>query len=341
MNDHLHNLEELLLDAHLDQLDDTDRQRLNAWLTTDLPAQKKNERLARLLRPLDLLTPAAAPANLAEKILKRVGQSSLSGPVLSPEKAHGGFSRPLLSLRELGAVAACLILFMGALIPTVSRVRSHSHRVWCESNLGSIYRGLSAYQGDFDGSLPYRGSLTPTAWMPGGTDLPFASNSRHGYALVRGGYVGDTQVFLCPADRSRKPMNHADAYALDDFPDAHNTSYDFLNLAGGEPNVRPSVPIVYLGDANPLFNNGRIDETVDPSSDNSFVHKKSGQNVLILDGSSRFLTTPVYGDQRDNVWMAGSLRKYTGSETPSREDDAQLVPGFSPSTAPRPAAPLK
>ncbi len=32
--------------------------------------------------------------------------------------------------------------------------------------------------------------------------------------------------------------------------------------------------------------------------------------------------------KKDNVWLAGRLRKYNGTETPTDADDAFLIPGF-------------
>ena len=40
------------------------------------------------------------------------------------------------------------------------------------------------------------------------------------------------------------------------------------------------------------------------------------------------MTTPVYGTQKDNVWLAGDIRHYTGMERPTNCDDVQLVPGY-------------
>jgi hypothetical protein len=50
--------------------------------------------------------------------------------------------------------------------------------------------------------------------------------------------------------------------------------------------------------------------------------------VMTLDGSVQWLTSPVYGPNRDNLWLAGDIRSYTGTEAPAGKDDAQLVPGY-------------
>ena len=65
-----------------------------------------------------------------------------------------------------------------------------------------------------------------------------------------------------------------------------------------------------------------------PDTTNSTAHGGRGQTVLTLDGSARWITSPIYGPERDNLWLAGDIRHYTGCETPTRDDDAQLIPGY-------------
>ena len=45
------------------------------------------------------------------------------------------------------------------------------------------------------------------------------------------------------------------------------------------------------------------------------------------------MTTPIYGPKRDNLWAAGHIRRYTGTETRASDNDVQLVPGY-PATDP-------
>ena len=114
-----------------------------------------------------------------------------------------------------------------------------------------------------------------------------------------------------------------------DFESCCNVSYASLNVAGENPTLRPRSQMAYMSDANPLFANARFDEGIDPSRANSSVHgRRAGQSVMFLDGSVRWMTSPIIGDQKDNVWLAGRLRKYNGTETPTDADDAFLIPGF-------------
>jgi hypothetical protein len=50
--------------------------------------------------------------------------------------------------------------------------------------------------------------------------------------------------------------------------------------------------------------------------------------VLALNGNARWLTRPLLGKKRDNLWLAGDIRRYVGTEIPIDPDDVQLIPGF-------------
>ena len=74
--------------------------------------------------------------------------------------------------------------------------------------------------------------------------------------------------------------------------------------------------------------------SLDPKHANSPSHRNgAGQNVLLLDGSVLWTTSPVYGTAKDNLWMLEGVNEYTGRETRSCDTDAFLVPGF-PETDP-------
>lgn len=319
----------LLVDRELDRLDDADKAKLEDQLAKNPSTRTAADRLARTLRPLDHWTVGGVPPSFVDSVMKRVETASREKSVSAHDQRYGGNGRPFASLRELGAVAACLVLLSGLLVPTVSGLRSRSQRVWCENNLGSVYRGVSAYQEDSAGSLPFAGQPMVGAWLPvGNDDRPFQSNSRHLYLLLKHGYLNNSGELICPGVPGAEPMaKDLAAVEWDDFPLPNNISYDSLNQSGERPNTRPARPIAYMGDANPIFASGQFDPSVDPSS-NSLAHRKSGQNVLTLDGASTFLTSPVIDKSGDNVWLADEVRQYTGTETPTRPDDAQLVPGF-------------
>ncbi len=328
-----------LLDWHLERLEDEDRSRVEQELQGDAELRAISDRLGRILQPLDHWQVAPAPSHLADKVLAHIERSTqpcaVSDPAsrgLQPARSSvqpettGSFRRaPLLRLRDVIAAAACILLLVGVFVPGI---RDRSRRAICENNLGSVFKGTSVYQQTFAGSLPFAGHIPGASWLPGsGQGRPYASNSRHLYKLVKLNCGPEPKDFICPGDAKARPMSVDNLDAYDDFACARNISYDTLNLSGRRPNLRPAIPLAYLSDHNPLFVGGRFNESVNPGT-NSPVHRGRGQTVLALDGSVEFKRTPFHGSLQDNLWLIGNLRRYTGTESPTRDDDVQLVPGY-------------
>ncbi|MBU0718307.1 MAG: hypothetical protein KJ749_08670 [Planctomycetes bacterium] len=328
--------ERLLLDFHLDRIGDEDREWIEAELLRDAEFRTKSDRLGDALRPLDYFTPATQPTGLADRVLRAIEQRRLAKDVDADAStsrsglATGEGYQPRLRfrMREILAVAASIALLVAVALPAVGNLRSRVRRTMCASNLGSISRGVALYQQASAGSLPFAGLVREAAWLPGAArSRPLASNSRHVYRLVKLSFA-EPKDFVCPADHDGQPMRADELADYDDFAGPNNVSYASLNLAGEHPNTRPPTPIAYMSDANPLFVNGRFDAKVDPSKANSRNHPRAaGQSVLYLDGSVRWLTSPVYGAKRDNLWLAGDRRAYVGIEIPVSDDDAFLIPG--------------
>lgn len=351
MNEERTTPEELLLDLHLDQLDDVQRVRIEGELRKDAALLEKSERLSRILQPLDCWQPTTAADRLADRILSHIrDRKGAFGPrneteqpspaiiKMQPESAESYRPR-FLPVRDLVAAAACLLLLVGVFVPGLSTVRARSQRAACANNLGSIFRGTSIYQETFNGSLPYAGQARRAVWLPSSDrSRPFASNSRHSYLLVKGGYGPSAKHFICPADKGAVPMVVDDFTTRTDFARVANISYDALNLrAGDHPgegvNLRPRRSLVYMGDPNPLFTRAKFNPTINADTANSRAHGRRGQTVLTLDGSTQWLQSPLVGPKGDNIWLAGKIRRYTGSESRSGADDVQLIPGL-PATDP-------
>jgi len=322
--------EELLLDFHLNRLGDEERSWIEAELRRDAEFRGKSDRLGRVLQPLDHARHGPAPASLSENVLAHIARAT--DPLL-PIPFHadsGGRSRsPFMHMRELIAVAACLLLLVGVAVPGVSELRGRSQRAFCANNLSSIFQGASAYQQAFADSLPFAGGVAEASWLPGGEGgAPYASNSRHPYLLIKLNYGPKPKDFICPGGSNAEAMPADQVAGLDDFGVARNISYDSLNLAGASPNLRPPVAIAYISDANPLFVGAKFNDTVDPNCTNSAAHGGRGQTVLALNGSVQFVRTPIYDAKRDNLWTIGDVRRYRGTESTTRNDDAFLVPGY-------------
>lgn len=327
-----------MLDWHLDRLDPEERAKVERGLAGDPALQSKSNRLRRILRPLDHWSIASPPHHLAEKVLSFVRHATDSVPAAAPLPGRQASARargwmPFRSPWELVAAAACITLIVSAFVPGVSAMREKSRRALCANNLDSIFRGVSAYQASFGGSLPFAGNLQGASWLPECGDKPYASNSRHVFLLLKHNYVTNPKSFLCPSDRSGRAMSSAQRAGCADFSEVSNNSYSTLNLAGTSPHLRPAKPIAFISDPNPLFVNARFNPGIDPTRANSLAHGGKGQTVLVLDGSARWMTKPTYGPKQDNLWVIENVRRYTGVETSVDDDDIQLVPGY-PDTDP-------
>ncbi|MBI4717674.1 MAG: hypothetical protein HY763_07720 [Planctomycetes bacterium] len=322
--------EELLLDWHLDRLDDAERARFASELARDPGLRAKSDRLAGLLRPLDAWATPPAPPMLVDKVLRAVEEAAAQRAFgFGPPTGSGGYrAAPRLPLRELVAIAACVALLVGVGVPGLSALRAQSQNALCGNNLTAIFQGASAYQAGFGGSLPFAGHVPGGTWLASAApDKPRASNSRHLFLVAKLNFGPKPQNFVCPGSKTGRPMPAAQLARYTDFAAPANITYDSLNLAGPNPNVRPRTPIAYVSDPNPLFFGGRFHESVDPTTTNSPAHHGKGQNVLMHDGQVTRMKTPIYGTARDNLWLAGDIRRYTGTETPAGDDDAFLVPG--------------
>jgi hypothetical protein len=330
------NAEALLLDWHLDRLDQDTRAWLEAELQRDVELRAKSDRLGKVLRPLDDWRVTPPGPNLADRVLQYVATHSRENavPVAPPPQPRHLFPFPSLAMRDLIAAAACIILLIGVAVPGASELRRRSQRATCSRHLASIFGGVASYRQDFNDALPYAGYMANASWLPeGAAGRPYASNSRHLYLLLKLGCGPTPEDFVCPASETAVPMAMADVAMGDDFPSTCNVSYAALNLGSPNPNVRPMMPIVYIGDTNPLFVGARFNASVDPYRTNSPAHGGRGQTVLTLDGSARWTTRPVYGPDQDNLWLIRDIREYTGIEAPTDPGDVQLVPGF-PATDP-------
>ncbi len=340
-----------LLDFHLDRLDETAKENLQLALKQDPELRAASDCLRRAMQPLDHLSRVPAPTHLADNVMAHIrregrGVDTLPFPAatvergvggngsdarISPFDSHNSSPRRLVPMRELVAVAACIALLVGVFVPGISSLRTGSQRALCMDNLGSIFRGTTTYQTSFGGSLPFAGRVPGASWLPAqlpGT--PYASNSRHVYLLVKLDYGPSADDFFCPCDQGTRPPTAPEVRGCNDFTRTCSGGYASLNLSGLAPTFRPNRAIPYIADANPLFVNAKFDPTVDASRANSRSHGGKGQNLLTLDGTVQWTTTPQFknGARTDNLWLIRNVRKYTGMESPTSNEDVQLVQGY-------------
>ena len=326
---------ELLLDAHLHRLDEAEQDALSQRLDDEPAMQACSDRLGAILEPLDAWSVPSPPSGLVRGVLARLPASrTLEPPPTSAPAAVEPLRmrRPFVSLREVLAVAACIALFSGVIVPGVKKIRYGARQAACANNLRTIYAGTTAYANSFGGQLPYAGRVHNAFGISGGRSaVPPVfnegqlSNSSNQFVLLRMRFVLNPQAFICPSRLDDRAMDPGVVQQLVAFPSASNCSYDLqlmdrpMALEGSDPR-RP-----WQGDANPFFDTPDF-SSADLNAVNSRSHGRRGQNVLRLGGDAQFETSPIIGG--DNIWRADDGRSSgaPGGVGPPAQD-VYLIPG--------------
>jgi len=335
-------LDELLLDWHLDRLEPAEADRLEAALAASSEWQTRSDSLGRLLGILDQAEVPPPATDLVESVMSAIANQDSTtlrlppaGPTLSPSPVgESRAGRMFFSLRDLVAVAACVVLFVGLAVPGYFRAHAVSQRSVCQNNLRTISEATDAYAEAQAGFLPFADYVPGGSWLAGDPrHLPPASNTRHVFRLVRRGHIPNIRVFVCPAAKNGRPMLANDYRLFNDFAEPANNSYSFVfmnhpqgkrveDLAG-----TASGPMVFAADRNPHFHQeGKSSlQTAAYLVGNSLLHENgAGQNVIHIDGSSGWFTSPNVGVDGDNIYRAGDLTQYQGTEQPLYETDTFL-----------------
>jgi len=300
-------------------------------------AEELLAKLDQMLAPLDTWRAPTPPADLNQRIMSGIEsvektisfeQAAAAMQPQAPAAPRGGW---YFSIRDLVAAAAVITLLIGLFVPGYRNARSIVERNACQDNMSQIYAGLAGFANEHQGQLPYAGSQANTNWLGShqATGNPGA-NARHMFLLVKEGYVPQARYFVCPSRPNDVPMDPQDCSRLNNFLRRGNVSYSMQNMAGQYRvtlNVDPNMAV--LGDANPLFEGNAVRALLGENLSrlNSQAHGKgAGQNVLYLSGRILFAKAPTVGVAGDNIWQAGNLIHYTGTEVPQYLTDSFLVP---------------
>jgi len=353
-------VEALLIDYHLDQLAPAQREAVRQRLADDPATAEQYRRLHALFDHLDAAVEPQPPADLERRVLEfvtnataaeRAGrrtaelaeQAADDEPRTLPMPSslplgteRGAAVRPILSLREVAALAAAITLIVSIFVPGYYQARRAKLRMICAKNLQSLGAAMVAYGSANDRQLPFAGSVEQagaTNWWPASASpgQRVGSNSRHIYLLVRRGYAAKPKRFVCPARREAVIMQGDSLEDFEDFPEAANFSFA-SQCRTGEPlsiDADPEMPL--LADANPLFDRTAPPEKCSPTASSCNHGDDGGQNVLFAMGHFRWSETSRVGLGGDNIWTArgadgSELTSYTGTERPAGITDAFLIP---------------
>jgi hypothetical protein len=336
-------LELMLLDLHLRRLNADGARTVEDAIAHSPELAFQSQALRDVLGLLDRYDVPEPPEDLSDKVLSRLAERT--GVIPFPQPAtttvHASDHRdltgtPVLSLRELIAIAACITLFIGVFVPGYYKASNMVSRNNCLQNLRQISAATLSYADANGGSLPSAGFVPDGYWQP--VRMPNvrrASNTRHFFLLLATGHIKEPRTFLCPADTDARPMlvDNADYAQFGDFAEKANNSYSFMIMNVEEaPKLehfqkQGAARMALVADRNPLFDSRSVPRInpYDEGTFNSPVHENgSGQNVLYTDGHATWTTTPLVGVDRDNIYRCGQLASYQGNERPTCQTDSFL-----------------
>jgi len=230
------------------------------------------------------------------------------------------------TLIELLVVIAIIAILASLLLPALSLAKDKARKVFCLNNQRQVHLGFCGYADDYDGGLPskpiWQSSGNTWGWAWGFTKgLPVKAGqpeiTRSGWYIIfydlRGEYI-HRSIVRCPS----QPEDGGEYGGLDtgsgvfmDYDYRYNTRD---SSAGGGSPTYPSHIFTKDGYAQRpfLWDSGqkkRMASTVfTVHKQTSWMDRKwahyDGGNVVMHDGSGRFVRNSPYLDSNDKGWPA-------------------------------------
>jgi len=324
--------EHLLIDLSLGRCDPEVSAAARKRLAEDKQFSERHRNIENSLAALRLAPEYEPPEGLVEATMDHIRRHRQTQALIERQHpAPRSFARTF-SLRELGALAAAAVLLAAVFIPSL--IESHRRTLigQCAANLGQVGYALQAYASANDGLLP--GVEREEPWLPA-AGRQAVSNSAGIFKLVTQGNAPPTW-FQCPAVGGESFVVQA---GMTDFPAARYIDFSYHHSIGAnrlrldDPALRGMQEhMAILADESPVFRGGRFhpEHLTARASEN---HGGRGHNVLYLDRHVAWKEQPDVGVQGDNIFLAGGIREYRGTERPTRADDSFLLPAYSPGNA--------
>lgn len=301
------------------------------------------ERAARHMALLGLLgSPVESEQGvLVERTLARVqasidteqGRLRVSPPTRSETERGAIFS--FVRSREILSVAALILVATALLTPLAQYFREFSRRSACSSNMAAAGLAFGQYAAANQDQLPLASSSNPgnLFWNVG--KRRDQSNSANLFVL-RVQQLASVEELACAGQMSPE-CRKLDQNAWD-WQNLSQVSLSFQNMfAKDRPSWSQHNTVVVLSDASPVIRRAVRGELIYPF-ENSANHMRRGQNVLVSDGSVKWLSSPVL-ENNDNIWLPRSVEReiakhvrpheadpLRGTESPFAADDVFVGP---------------
>ncbi len=296
-------------------------------LEKDPDFARRSQKIATVFQALDAYEAPEPSEELIARTLAAVESAGRTRALLDREAAQTRtLSFPSFSLRELGAVAAMLVVVGAILVPSWRHAAQMSRQTACVARVGEIGAALGHYANENNGQLPALG-LEDAAWFAYAQAPLRVSNSQNLWQLITGQYIKDPVLFQCP---SGEVQPFSVAASLIDFPGPQYIGYSYQNGVNSPPvrldAVDDPASMAILADQTPLANGQALLGC--QSQQNSPNHGGRGQSVLYLDMHAAWQTSPNVGHKGDNIWVAQGIDEYQGIERPAAPTDSFLLPNF-------------
>lgn len=222
------------------------------------------------------------------------------------------------TLIELLTVIAIIGILAAILIPVVGRVRDQARQASCASNLRQAGLGLNAFALDNSGHLPH--------FSPGSQahriESPLSAPGGFDFLTDMKPYIGDFEVWKCPAFPSALPIDHPRNNTV------HKWATYFYFPGQGEPN--------FQNENNPERGTPyRLDLVSDPSrralmqdrmtsagvgyDTDMFNHPSGSKNLQTFEGQNLYSLQVYTGNRIDSginiLFFDLSVRWVPGAET--------------------------
>ena len=274
----------------MEPLSDAERQRAVALcdlfgLLNDYPVEDADDTLLH-----------ATLARINRHDGEQMSRMQLDPALVEPAKLRGGRRLPI---PDFISIAAVILIALGIGWPVFNQMRNRSVVMQCANNMRVLVQAFNNYASDYGNAMP-----AATAGF-GTSSWDQVRNIINLRPLVENNY--------CDHNHLNCPGNH----------DHYGSSYSYQ---WQPPSVKmlwdTGHTLVILGDRNPLVD-ATISGNVVPANSMSINHDERGQNVLMSDGTIRWLIEPMIG--QDNIWLPkGVLILQTGQQ-PADASDAFLV----------------
>lgn len=322
--------EVVLIDYLTGSLDPTQKEQVKQRLASEPDLARLMDDLRNTAAAIHMLPQVQPPPDIVTKTMARIQAARRTDALIAREETHRGrFAPPTFSYRELGALAASILLLAAIFVPSLRQAKLRMLTSECASNAGQIGTALNTYASENSEYLPMA-TDQKYQWLPVEGEKVI-SNSSGLFKLVKAAQA-PPNVFQCPAAASAPLIVLP---GMTDFPSAQYVSYSYQHPLGPDGPLRrnnitgdDARSMVVLADNTPIFPDGRFhrDQINAETSEN---HNHTGQNVLYMNMNVSWASKPTVGVKNDNIFLAQGIFDYRGNETPVSKTDTFLLPAFS------------